>query len=217
MRDRQLGAKIGRASARPAVWAGALLIGSAVPLTGQVVGGRLLDAATGDPVAEAMVALLAGSILRPVARAAGVALVPGESLLRAGGGGTRHAPAPLPLGAGDDRRRHRGRVRAQPLGGAGRKVEFRHLTPGQAAEQQGGEIVLARTRGDSWYVREWWMRTPIFKSRPTNFGGPSGLRLPRWRKELTGYRFRGGAAVERPRPPPRPPPSGAHALPIAAP
>lgn len=376
MRDRQLGAKIGRASARPAVWAGALLIGSAVPLTGQVVDGRLLDAATGDPVAEAMVALLDGEGVERDRRMSGgsgqfrlmvdgpapyaivverigfrrhevpvedlgrelelrllaepielpgvtVSTEPVCSISSAATGGAlgdawelvRATLARTTLGSADgdavfDVATYSGemdpelnfrevvadtavkregapfafvdsatledtgwaedlgdrRVRyfapspgllvspwfqanhcfaleaegpdtllllfrsAPEMTGAGiegafvisrsaarvAKVEFRHLAAGPPAEQQGGEIVLARTRGDSWYVREWWMRTPIFKSRPTNFGGPSGLRLPRWRKELTGYRFRGGAAVERPRPPPRPP-SGAHALPIAAP
>lgn len=78
------------------------------------------------------------------------------------------------------------------------KVEFRHLTGGPPAPQQGGEIVLARTSEGHWYVREWWMRTPIFKSRPTDFGAPAGLRLPRWRDELMGYRVRGGVARERP-------------------
>ena len=73
-------------------------------------------------------------------------------------------------------------------------VEFRHLTDGPAAPEQGGEIVLAQAQDGAWYVQEWWMRTPIFARRPTNFRGPLALGLARWRDELIGYRFRGGIA-----------------------
>ena len=90
------------------------------------------------------------------------------------------------------------------------RVEFRHLMVGPAPPEQGGEIVLARTRDGGWYVQEWWMRTPVFARRPTSFGGPLARWLPRWRDELVGYRFRGGIATERPR---RPSPNGAEARP----
>lgn len=76
-------------------------------------------------------------------------------------------------------------------------VEFRHLTEGPQAPHQGGEIVLADAGDGSWYVQEWWMRTPIFESRPTSFRGPLASVLPRWRQELGGYRVRGGLASRR--------------------
>ena len=76
-------------------------------------------------------------------------------------------------------------------------VEFRHLTAGPPAPHQGGEIVLADAGDGSWYVQEWWMRTPLFKSRPTNLRGPLANRLPRWQPELAGYRVRGGLATRR--------------------
>ncbi len=77
------------------------------------------------------------------------------------------------------------------------RVEFRHLTGRPPAPHQGGEIVLAEGEHGSWYVGEWWMRTPTFKSTPTNFRGPLAGRLPRWRQELAGYRVRGGVAGPR--------------------
>lgn len=72
-----------------------------------------------------------------------------------------------------------------------------HLTEGPQAPHQGGEIVLADAGDGSWYVQEWWMRTPIFESRPTSFRGPLASVLPRWRQELGGYRVRGGLASHR--------------------
>ena len=77
------------------------------------------------------------------------------------------------------------------------RVEFRYLTGGPPAPHQGGEVVLAEGEEGSWYVGEWWMRTPIFKSTPTNFRGPVARRLPQWRQELAGYRARGGVAGPR--------------------
>ncbi len=78
------------------------------------------------------------------------------------------------------------------------RVEFRHLAAGPPAPEQGGEIVLAHAADGSWYVREWWMRTPVFKSRPTSVAGPLGRALGRWRHELVGYEVRGGIATRRP-------------------
>lgn len=294
----------------------AALLLAAVPLTGQVVGGRLLDAATGEPVAGAMVALLDGEgverdrrlsggsgrfalsvdgpapyavvverigfrrhewaveamgrelELRLVAKPielpgvtistepvcsissgeTGSALGDAWELVRAtlarttlgSADGEAVFEAATYSGEMDEELNFREMVAdtavrregapfafvdsatledtgwAEDLGegafvlsrSAGRvaKVEFQHLTDGPPAPQQGGEIVLARTSEGHWYVREWWMRTPIFKSRPTDFGAPSGLRLPRWRDELVGYRVRGGVAREREG---RPPPHGA--------
>lgn len=76
------------------------------------------------------------------------------------------------------------------------RAEFRHLIEGPSAPHQGGEIVLAHAGEGSWYVKEWWMRTPVFQPRHIPFAGPLARRLPRV-YELAGYEFRGGVAIRR--------------------